>query len=76
MVIVLIWFILGALNKVWPWKEIIETYIDRHGEIKPLIEKSIIPNRSNEVLVWIILCFTWFGIVIAVDKLSKKLTKS
>ncbi len=76
MVIVLIWFILGALNKVWPWKEIIETYIDRHGEIKPLIEKNIIPNRSNEILICIIICFIWFGIVIFVDKLSKKLTKS
>jgi len=42
---------LGALNKIWPWKQVIETYIDKHGNIKPLIEKNIIPNWSNEVLI-------------------------
>ncbi len=36
-------FMIGSLNKVWPWKETIETYTDRHGEIKPLIEENILP---------------------------------
>lgn len=76
MVIVLIWFILGALNKIWPWKEVLETYIDRHWDIQPLIEKNIIPSSSNEFLIWILFCFIWFVIVIFVDKLSEKLTKS
>ena len=76
MVIVLIWFILGALNKIWPWKEVLETYVDRHWDIQPLIEKNIIPSSSNEFLIWILFCFIWFIIVIFVDKLSEKLTKS
>ena len=39
-------FMLGSLNKVWPWKETIETYIDRHGVAKPLIEANILPDRQ------------------------------
>jgi len=30
-------FMIGSLNKVWPWKEVVSTFTDRHGEIKPLI---------------------------------------
>ncbi|OEK02451.1 DUF368 domain-containing protein [Roseivirga sp. 4D4] len=37
-------FMIGALNKVWPWKETIETYVDRHGELKPLYEVNVLPN--------------------------------
>ena len=39
---------LGSLNKVWPWKETIETYTDSHGIVKPLVEANIMPNQ----LVW------------------------
>lgn len=38
-------FMIGALNKVWPWKETIETYLDRHNEVKPLYEVNILPNE-------------------------------
>jgi putative membrane protein len=71
MVVVLMWFILWALNKVWPWKEVVETYIDRHGEIQPLIEKNIIPIWSNEILIWILFCLVGFGIVILIDFLTQ-----
>ena len=33
---VLTGFMLGSLNKVWPWKEVVQTYVDSHGEVKPL----------------------------------------
>jgi putative membrane protein len=38
-------FMLGSLNKVWPWKEVVETYTDSHGVAKPLIENNILPNE-------------------------------
>lgn len=37
-------FMIGSLNKVWPWKETVETYIDRHNEVKPLAQVNILPN--------------------------------
>jgi putative membrane protein len=75
MVVVLMWFIVGALNKVWPWKEVVETYIDRHWEIRPLIERNIVPSWSNEILIWILFCLIGFGIVILVDKLAERFGK-
>jgi putative membrane protein len=47
-------FMLGSLNKVWPWKEVISTRIDSHGVEVPFMEKSILPtafNGDNQLLV-------------------------
>lgn len=37
-------FMLGSLNKVWPWKLTIETVINRHGEVIPLIQQNVLPH--------------------------------
>jgi putative membrane protein len=37
-------FMVGSLNKIWPWKKVLETFVDRHGEIKPLIERNVLPG--------------------------------
>ncbi|TNF41706.1 MAG: DUF368 domain-containing protein [Bacteroidetes bacterium] len=42
-------FMIGSLNKVWPWKEVVETFTDRHGEIKPLIEENILPATYEQI---------------------------
>lgn len=40
---VLTGFMIGALNKIWPWKEVLQTRIDHNGIEVPFIEKSILP---------------------------------
>jgi len=42
-------FMIGSLNKVWPWKKVVETFTDRHGEVKPLVEANVFPG-SYETL--------------------------
>ncbi len=42
-------FMIGSLNKLWPWKKVIETRINSHGEIEPFIEKSISPFYYSEL---------------------------
>lgn len=37
-------FMIGSLNKVWPWKQTLETYTDRHGEVKPLVQENVLPG--------------------------------
>lgn len=37
-------FMIGSLLKVWPYKEVVKTRIDRHGEVVPLIERAILPD--------------------------------
>ncbi len=41
-------FMIGALNKIWPWKEVIQYRTNHHGEKIPFIEKSILPNHYFE----------------------------
>lgn len=63
-------FMLGSLNKVWPWKETIETFTDSHGKIRPLVEENILPN----VHLWEGLGLIVFGIVLVyiLENLSQK----
>ena len=44
-VAVLMGWMVGSLNKVWPWKEVVETYTDSHGKIMPLVERNVAPGR-------------------------------
>jgi putative membrane protein len=37
-------FMIGSLLKVWPYKEVVKTRMDRHGEIVPLIERAVLPE--------------------------------
>lgn len=69
-VAILAGFMLGSLNKVWPWKETTETFIDSHGIVKPLTEVNIWPNT----LIWesIGLAIAGFAIVYFLEKLSNK----
>jgi putative membrane protein len=42
-------FMIGSLNKIWPWKEVVETFTDRHGEVKPLVEQNIGPMQYEQI---------------------------
>lgn len=70
---VLTGFMLGSLNKVWPWKEVVETYTDTHGEVKPLVENNILPN--DYLVEGIILMVVGFVLVYVLEKLSAKKVK-
>jgi len=67
---VLTGFMLGSLNKVWPWKEVVETFVDSHGEVKPLIETNILPNAHVPEAV--VLMVAGFFLVYFLEKLSAK----
>ena len=41
-------FMIGALNKIWPWKEVIQYRVNQSGEKIPFLEKSILPNHYIE----------------------------
>jgi putative membrane protein len=75
---VLAGFMVGSLNKVWPWKEVTKTFIDRHGEIKPLVEKNILPGSyeqitgNNALLLWaVLLTIAGFALIFVIEGLTK-----
>lgn len=76
---VLAGFMVGSLNKVWPWKEVTETFIDRHGDIKPLSEKNILPGTYEQISgheAWLLgaiaLAMVGFALIFIIEGLSKK----
>jgi putative membrane protein len=67
---VLTGFMLGSLNKVWPWKETVETFVDSHGVIKPLIEVNAMPDQY--ILEAALLALAGFFLVYVLEKLSSR----
>jgi putative membrane protein len=74
-------FMVGSLNKVWPWKEVVRTYTDRHGEVKPLLEQNVLPfnyteitGRESYLVPCIILAIIGFSVVYFVEKFSARKT--
>jgi len=72
-------FMIGSLNKIWPWKETVETYLDSHGMAQPLIQKNILPGRFSELtgtdsqLLWaVLLALAGFLLIFAFEAISKK----
>ena len=47
-VAILTGFLIGSLNKIWPWKKILKPFIKHEGEpdeeIVPLVEQNILPH--------------------------------
>ena len=60
-------FMLGSLNKVWPWKEIEKLVSDGH---EVMIEHNIAPN--TEVAEAVVLMLIGFILVYVLEKISAK----
>ena len=66
-------FMVGSLNKIWPWKTIISTYINSHGEEVPILEKSILPGQFEgdpQILSAIIAAIVGFLLIFLLEKLA------
>lgn len=42
-------FMIGSLNKVWPWKEVVAYRFNHEGVQVPAFDKSVLPGRYLEV---------------------------
>ncbi|MFP4603242.1 MAG: DUF368 domain-containing protein [Halochromatium sp.] len=72
-------FMIGALNKVWPWKQVVDTYLDRHGEVKPLVEVNVLPGQfiGDPQLPWVIvLASLGFALIFVLEGMSKLLKRN
>ena len=74
MLVVLTGIMFGSLNKVWPWKITVTTYLNSHGETKPLLEQSISPfsfDGDPQLMLSILLALSGFFIIIAMERVAK-----
>ena len=75
----LIGFMMGSLNKVWPWKQVLETRINSHGEVVPYIDRSILPQNFEgepQITIAIILAIFGFVLIFGMEKIASKLGKN
>ena len=49
MLALLTGFMVGALNKVWPWKEVISWRTNSHGQQVPLQEANLSPMSFTDI---------------------------
>ncbi len=76
-------FMVGSLNKVWPWKKAVETYLDSHGKVQPLVEANISPAQFEQLTgqnaeLWqaVVLCLVGFGVIFGIEMVAKLITKN
>ncbi|CAM3906697.1 DUF368 domain-containing protein [Flavobacterium cucumis] len=75
----LVGFMIGSLNKVWPWKQVLETRINSHGEVVPYIDKSILPQNFNgdpQIYMAVVLAILGFVLIFGMEKLAGRLGKN
>lgn len=75
-------FMIGSLNKVWPWKQTISTFIDRHGVEKPLLQENILPGtyesilgQNSQLLFAVLLAIAGFLLIYVMEKFSPEENK-
>ncbi|MDP3354058.1 MAG: DUF368 domain-containing protein, partial [Flavobacteriaceae bacterium] len=69
---VLTGFLIGSLNKIWPWKEILETK-EINGKIIVINEQSISPFNfigDNQIIYALALAILGFLLILTLEKLA------
>lgn len=70
-------FMIGSLNKIWPWKHTMSWRTNSHGEEVPFMEESISPfnfDGDNKLVFAIILIVIGFLTIALLEKFSHKST--
>ena len=68
-------FIIGSLNKIWPWKETLTWRTNSHGIEVPLKQRSISPfdyGQENQLVLAIGFALIGFVLILILEKLAKK----
>ena len=68
-------FLIGSLNKIWPWKETISTRINSHGETVPFIQENISPfnyAEENQLVFALLMAVVGLVLIIGLEKFAKK----
>ena len=70
---VLTGFVIGSLNKIWPWKETLTWRVNSHGNRVPFNQQSVSPFsflEDNQLLIAVIFAVVGFSLIILLEKIS------
>ncbi len=75
-------FMIGSLNKIWPWKEVLQTRMNSEGEEVPFLTQNILPGAYLEatgmeplLVQAIIFMLVGIGIVVLLEQFASKKNK-
>lgn len=68
---VLTGFMIGAMRKVWPWKEILESVMIR-GRLHVLQEQNVLPSLDGNTLLAVGIMFVGVVLVTALERVSSR----
>ena len=72
---VLTGFMVGSLNKLWPWKKTISWFENSHGVQEPLLQKSISPNLFSgdpKLVSALALMVIGFLVIFLLEKIAQR----
>ena len=72
-------FMIGSLNKIWPWKEVLSTRVNSEGNEVPLLEKSILPTNfegDSQLLMASVFIVIGFFTILLLERLGKGKNKA
>ena len=72
---VLTGFIIGSLDKIWPWKETLTWRTNSHGIEVPLKQESISPftfDGDPKLMFAILLALAGFGLILLMERIAVK----
>lgn len=66
---VLTGFLLGSLMIVWPWKQTVETVVNRHGEVVPVRQENLWPGDYGQLVggdpqTWSVIALAAIGLLL------------
>lgn len=70
-------FMLGSLNKIWPWKETISSVLNNKGESVPLIQQNLWPTEYMHKIgdPYIVQAILFFAVgvflIISIEKIAR-----
>ncbi len=70
---VLTGFMIGSLNKIWPWRNVVSTRIDSSGEEVPFLERSVPPGQFEGdpmIAGAILMMIVGFALVLLLSRLD------
>lgn len=72
-------FMVGSLNKVWPWQNVLQTRVNSHGETVPWILGNVMPSSYQGepyVLYCVLLLVLGFVMVFGLERLGEASNES
>ncbi len=68
-------FMIGSLNKIWPWKETLKTRVNSEGIEVTVLDRSILPqNFDGDSRLWMAILFViiGFALILILERLGNK----